>query len=76
MVDDDSRRNLIVNYLPSNLTPGDFKNMFIPFGDIESCKIVMDKLTGIVYLHYLLDFYLFIYLFIYYYYYLYLFIYL
>lgn len=39
-------RNLIVNYLPSSLTPADFKNMFTPFGEIESCKIVLDKASG------------------------------
>lgn len=43
---DDSQRNLIVNYLPSSLTPAAFKNMFAPFGEIESCRIISDKATG------------------------------
>jgi RNA recognition motif-containing protein len=52
---DDSQRNLIVNYLPSSLTPAAFKNMFNPFGEIESCRIILDKATGmpcIVVVHY------------------------
>ena len=43
---DDSQRNLIVNYLPSSLTPAAFKTMFSPYGEIESCRIIMDKATG------------------------------
>jgi len=44
--EDDSTRNLIVNYLPSSLTPAAFKNMFTPFGEIDSCRIIYDKTTG------------------------------
>lgn len=43
---DDSQRNLIVNYLPNSLTPVAFKAMFAPFGEIESCRIIYDKATG------------------------------
>lgn len=42
----DERRNLIVNYLP-NITPQAFRNMFTPFGEIESSRVVYDKLTGV-----------------------------
>lgn len=43
---DDSSRNLIVNYLPSSLNPTAFKNMFTPFGEVESCRIIYDKATS------------------------------
>lgn len=43
---DDSKTNLIVNYLPQNLTPDELKSLFGSIGDIESCKIVRDKITG------------------------------
>jgi len=45
-MEDDSQRNLIVNYLPNGLTPAAFKNMFTPFGEIENSRIIMDKVTG------------------------------
>jgi RNA recognition motif-containing protein len=44
---DDDKRNLIVNYIPNTLTPAAFRNMFTPFGSIEKCRIVFDKLTGL-----------------------------
>ncbi|XP_048042444.1 ELAV-like protein 2 [Megalobrama amblycephala] len=43
---DDSKTNLIVNYLPQNMTPDELKSLFGSIGDIESCKIVRDKITG------------------------------
>jgi len=46
-MNDDSQRNLIVNYLPNSLTPAAFKNMFSPFGEIDNCRIIFDKLTGV-----------------------------
>ncbi|XP_075400838.1 ELAV-like protein 3 [Tenrec ecaudatus] len=43
---DDSKTNLIVNYLPQNMTQDEFKSLFGSIGDIESCKLVRDKITG------------------------------
>jgi hypothetical protein len=43
---DDSRRNLIVNYLPSSLNQEGFKALFSPFGELESCKLMVDKTDG------------------------------
>ncbi|KAH3758491.1 ELAV like protein 2/3/4 [Pelomyxa schiedti] len=38
--------NLIVNYLPSHVNEAQFQNMFLPFGKIVSCKVVVDKRLG------------------------------
>ncbi|KAJ8345594.1 hypothetical protein SKAU_G00297870 [Synaphobranchus kaupii] len=43
---DDSKTNLIVNYLPQTMTQEEFKSLFSSIGDIESCKLVRDKITG------------------------------
>ncbi|KAG7460330.1 hypothetical protein MATL_G00220200 [Megalops atlanticus] len=43
---DDSKTNLIVNYLPQSMTQEEFKSLFGSIGDIESCKLVRDKITG------------------------------
>ncbi|XP_063305598.1 ELAV-like protein 3 isoform X1 [Pelobates fuscus] len=43
---DDSKTNLIVNYLPQNMTQEEFKSLFGSIGDIESCKLVRDKITA------------------------------
>eukprot|EP01097_Dermamoeba_algensis_P002006 TRINITY_DN1794_c0_g1_i1.p1 TRINITY_DN1794_c0_g1~~TRINITY_DN1794_c0_g1_i1.p1 ORF type:complete len:326 (-),score=71.59 TRINITY_DN1794_c0_g1_i1:149-1126(-) len=40
------RRNLIVNYIPASLSEEALKNVFLPFGALESCKLMVDKLTG------------------------------
>ncbi|XP_058862948.1 ELAV-like protein 3 isoform X12 [Acipenser ruthenus] len=45
---DDSKTNLIVNYLPQNMTQEEFKSLFGSIGEIESCKLVRDKITGTV----------------------------
>ncbi|XP_077326474.1 ELAV-like protein 3 isoform X3 [Lithobates pipiens] len=42
---DDSKTNLIVNYLPQNMTQEEFKSLFGSIGEIESCKLVRDKIT-------------------------------
>jgi ELAV like protein 2/3/4 len=39
-------RNLIVNYLPQNYTESDLLNLFKPYGQIETCKIVIDRASG------------------------------
>lgn len=38
--------NLIVNYLPQNLTEDDLKSLFSAVGNIQSCKLIKDKATG------------------------------
>ncbi|XP_043940561.1 ELAV-like protein 3 isoform X3 [Protopterus annectens] len=43
---DDSKTNLIVNYLPQNMSQEEFKSLFGSIGEIESCKLVRDKITG------------------------------
>lgn len=35
--------NLIVNYLPDTMTQTDLQKMFESFGEIESCKVIMNK---------------------------------
>lgn len=45
---DDSKTNLIVNYLPQNMTQEEFRSLFGSIGEIESCKLVRDKITGTV----------------------------
>jgi polyadenylate-binding protein len=39
--------NLIVNYLPSSITEFDLEDMFKPYGEIESTKIVRDQRIGV-----------------------------
>lgn len=45
---EDSKTNLIVNYLPQNMTQEELKSLFGSIGEIESCKLVRDKITGII----------------------------
>lgn len=45
----DSKRNLIVNYLPQTLTDGEFTAMFMNIGHLKSSKIVRHKATGYSY---------------------------
>jgi len=42
----DAKTNLIVNYLPQNMTQEEFRSLFGSIGEIESCKLVRDKITG------------------------------
>uniref|UniRef100_A0A4W5MBK6 ELAV-like protein n=1 Tax=Hucho hucho TaxID=62062 RepID=A0A4W5MBK6_9TELE len=46
---EDSKTNLIVNYLPQNMTQEELKSLFGSIGEIESCKLVRDKITGKVF---------------------------
>lgn len=41
-----SKTNLIVNYLPQNMTQDEIKELFASIGQVESCKLIKDKLTG------------------------------
>lgn len=45
-VTDDSKTNLIVNYLPQSMSQEELRSLFGSLGDIESCKLVRDKVTG------------------------------
>eukprot|EP00696_Hemimastix_kukwesjijk_P005740 gnl/Hemi2/17236_TR5739_c0_g2_i1.p1 gnl/Hemi2/17236_TR5739_c0_g2~~gnl/Hemi2/17236_TR5739_c0_g2_i1.p1 ORF type:complete len:435 (+),score=119.18 gnl/Hemi2/17236_TR5739_c0_g2_i1:94-1398(+) len=38
--------NLIVNYLPTSVTEDSLRNIFAPYGSIESCKLITDKFTS------------------------------
>jgi ELAV/HuD family splicing factor len=40
-----ARTNLIVNYLPQNLTEDGLKALFSPYGVVQSCKLIVDKTT-------------------------------
>ncbi|XP_061768558.1 ELAV-like protein 2 isoform X4 [Nerophis ophidion] len=43
---EESKTNLIVNYLPQNMTQEELKSLFASIGEIESCKLVRDKIAG------------------------------
>ncbi|VEL22243.1 unnamed protein product [Protopolystoma xenopodis] len=42
----DRRTNLIVNYLPQNMTQEEIRTLFGRVGRLASCKLVRDKTTG------------------------------
>lgn len=42
----ETRTNLIVNYLPQSMTQDDIRSLFVSFGELESCKLIRDKITG------------------------------
>nr|BAE86938.1 sex-lethal [Bombyx mori] len=46
---DTARTNLIVNYLPQNITEKDLYAMFVTIGPIESCRVMKDFKTGYSY---------------------------
>ena len=56
---DDSKTNLIVNYLPQTMTQEEIRSLFSSIGEVESCKLIRDKVTGIS-----LKYYLYIYIYI------------
>lgn len=43
---EDSKTNLIVNYLPQTMTQDEIKSLFQSIGSVESCKLIRDKVTG------------------------------
>lgn len=43
---EDSKTNLIVNYLPQTMTQEDIRSLFSSIGEVESCKLIRDKVTG------------------------------
>ncbi|MFH4977737.1 hypothetical protein AB6A40_004446 [Gnathostoma spinigerum] len=42
----ESKTNLIINYLPQSMTQEEVRSLFSSMGEIDSCKLVRDKLTG------------------------------
>jgi ELAV like protein 2/3/4 len=44
--DADSKTNLIVNYLPQTMTQEEIRSLFSSIGEVESCKLIRDKVTG------------------------------
>jgi ELAV like protein 2/3/4 len=44
--DDVSKTNLIVNYLPQTMSQEEVKSLFGSIGEVESCKLIRDKVTG------------------------------
>ncbi|XP_068608542.1 ELAV-like protein 1a isoform X2 [Brachionichthys hirsutus] len=42
----DSKTNLIVNYLPQSMTQDELRSLFGSIGDVESAKLIRDKLAG------------------------------
>jgi len=46
MSDDGPRTNLIVNYLPQTMTQEEIRSLFSSIGEVESCKLIRDKVTG------------------------------
>lgn len=46
--DDIGRTNLIVNYLPQNMTQDELRSLFSSIGEVESAKLIRDKVAGII----------------------------
>lgn len=44
--DNESKTNLIVNYLPQTMTQEEIRSLFGSIGEVESCKLIRDKVTG------------------------------
>lgn len=42
---EDIGTNLIVNYLPQNMSQEEIKSLFASIGEVESCKLIRDKST-------------------------------
>uniref|UniRef100_A0A1I8H7Q7 ELAV-like protein n=1 Tax=Macrostomum lignano TaxID=282301 RepID=A0A1I8H7Q7_9PLAT len=45
-LDPDKQTNLIINYLPQNMSQEEIKALFGGIGEVESCKLIRDKATG------------------------------
>ncbi|XP_076635690.1 ELAV-like protein 3 isoform X6 [Colletes latitarsis] len=43
---EESKTNLIVNYLPQSMNQDDIRSLFSSIGEVESCKLIRDKITG------------------------------
>nr|XP_057930467.1 ELAV-like protein 1 [Doryrhamphus excisus] len=46
MEEDNSRTNLIVNYLPQSMNQDELRNLFSNVGEVESAKLIRDKVAG------------------------------
>ncbi len=44
--DEGPQTNLIVNYLPQTMTQEEIRSLFSSIGEVESCKLIRDKVTG------------------------------
>jgi len=44
-----SKTNLIINYLPQSLSDDEFRKMFLEIGPVNSCKVVRDRATNYSY---------------------------
>lgn len=44
---EESKTNLIVNYLPQTMTQEEIRSLFSSIGELESCKLIRDKMTGL-----------------------------
>ncbi|XP_029939787.1 ELAV-like protein 1 [Salarias fasciatus] len=44
--DEDSRTNLIVNYLPQSMNQDELRSLFSTVGPVESAKLIRDKVAG------------------------------
>ena len=42
-MDDDNATNLIINYLPQEMTEEELRTLFSSVGPLESCKLIRDK---------------------------------
>ncbi|KAM4629662.1 ELAV-like protein 1b isoform 2-T3 [Polymixia lowei] len=42
----DAKTNLIVNYLPQNMSQEELRSLFSSIGDVESAKLIRDKVAG------------------------------
>ncbi|XP_074640698.1 ELAV-like protein 3 [Tubulanus polymorphus] len=45
---EESKTNLIVNYLPQTMTQEEIRSLFSSIGEVESCKLIRDKATAFV----------------------------
>merc|ERR1739844_759124 len=45
MDEGDRKTNLIVNYLPQTMLPEELRSLFSSIGEVESCKLIRDKVT-------------------------------
>lgn len=48
---EESKTNLIVNYLPQTMTQEEIRSLFSSIGEVESCKLIRDKVTGKIYIY-------------------------
>ncbi|XP_016365588.1 ELAV-like protein 1-B [Sinocyclocheilus rhinocerous] len=42
----DCKTNLIINYLPQNMSQDELQSLFSSIGEVESAKLIRDKVAG------------------------------